>query len=758
MLARHYCGLVLLVLCPLAMGTRTSTSTSLDVALPSTLRPSPDAFSESRRKVERIATDAAKEGLEDVALACLDLLGDMGSSPKSLERLRGKVEKALIKGKSEPKASKLASLTKSSGDAAAALVKAAQAADDSEALLRLALRLDSTCEGAHEALGHVRGSDGVFRSQEALALFNRRRVIADAAQRARELEFTIKAVEPREPVLAELCEGPVSAFQHKGLTIESYWPAPKLEGVFRDLLRATAFSNWLVRGKLEVSHRQGVILHVPVKLFPAFNRRMAELGRGDERFDSTATAAAFTYVELPGGGSEANTRYAVAASGERAGLCSVLLILYDTSLDGWSWNEWYKPDPVVPFWVVVGHTNYVSQSFLGIGVSRFGRVTDSQETSASGPSREYSMARAGLAGCRSWLRHLVREGRAPGLARCVQDGVEKIAGDKRLKATSAIEYLHEQESFEAFVANYAKRLELEKAPSQPELTPLSRLEAVLEQTSPEFDAEWERWLLGGSSAGSLRDLIQAAALTTDKTSAAIREDLNARRLAAGLKKIELDGELSRGAALHAAYLELNPAQKTAWPDAHEESFESDGFSSEGAWSGLHSVVAFNGHDTCLDDWIGTFYHRVPLTHPGLLRIGFAAAGDTSVLDCTSLSDPSGAYEGHYPFDGQKGVPLKFRPELPNPVPEREDQSTLGYPITYQIGPDWDSTGVELKLLLNGETVPCFYSTPGEPTNPRIAPAGCFCLIPKSPLEPNKQYEVVITGPGRVSGFGFKTGR
>ena len=186
--------------------------------------------------------------------------------------------------------------------------------------------------------------------------------------------------------------------------------------------------------------------------------------------------------------------------------------------------------------------------------------------------------------------------------------------------------------------------------------------------------------------------------------------------------------------------------------------ESAGFTAQGAWAGAHGVIAFNGSQSCLEEWFGTFYHRVPLTHPGLLRVGFGAAGETSVVDCGSLQDPTGAYEGHYPFDGQTSVPRAFTPELPNPVPEREDQSTLGYPITYQIGPDWGDGKIELKLLLNGTEVPCFLSTPASPTNPKVAPNGCYCLMAEEPLRANTEYQVVVNGPGHVKGFSFKTAK
>jgi predicted GNAT superfamily acetyltransferase len=40
-----------------------------------------------------------------------------------------------------------------------------------------------------------------------------------------------------------------SAVEHDGLVIESHWPEEKLRAMFRDILRAMAYSNWLISGE-----------------------------------------------------------------------------------------------------------------------------------------------------------------------------------------------------------------------------------------------------------------------------------------------------------------------------------------------------------------------------------------------------------------------------------------------------------------------------------------------------------------------------
>jgi hypothetical protein len=233
--------------------------------------------------------------------------------------------------------------------------------------------------------------------------------------------------------------------------------------------------------------------------------------------------------------------------------------------------------------------------------------------------------------------------------------------------------------------------------------------------------------------------------------------LNELRKSMRLEPVEVVDELSRGARLHAAYLSAHPEQAAAWPDAHEEWPDVPEFTPEGAWAGGASVIAFNGAERCIDEWIGTFYHRVPLTHPGLVAIGFAEVDGICVLDCGSLVDPNAGGFVTYPFDGQKDVPTWFVPELPNPVPEVEDQG-FGYPVTLQLGPDWGDVQVELRLLRGGGEVDAWVSTPAEPTNPKLSPERTWCLMPKEPLAPRTAYTVEAKLPDREVTWSFTTGR
>ena len=99
----------------------------------------------------------------------------------------------------------------------------------------------------------------------------------------------------------------------------------------------------------------------------------------------------------------------------------------------------------------------------------------------------------------------------------------------------------------------------------------------------------------------------------------------------------------------------------------------------------------------------------------------------------------------WPPPDATGVPRRFNPELPNPVPGA-DQSAWGYPITLQLLQSAPDDSVRLSLhegsSAGGDAVDCHLSTPDEPTNPDLAPADVWCLIPKAHLKPRTTYTVV----------------
>jgi uncharacterized protein YkwD len=140
--------------------------------------------------------------------------------------------------------------------------------------------------------------------------------------------------------------------------------------------------------------------------------------------------------------------------------------------------------------------------------------------------------------------------------------------------------------------------------------------------------------------------------------------VNQLRRDAGLMPVVLDDELTRGCQLHARYLLRNlkhPA--TQGLGIHDEDPKLPGYTAEGKKAGGDSVIASGIPPlAAIDDWVATFYHRVPLLDPELRRIGYGhtrgggPGGWFVVLNAVTGRD--GAAAVVYPADGQKNVPAR----------------------------------------------------------------------------------------------------
>jgi uncharacterized protein YkwD len=118
--------------------------------------------------------------------------------------------------------------------------------------------------------------------------------------------------------------------------------------------------------------------------------------------------------------------------------------------------------------------------------------------------------------------------------------------------------------------------------------------------------------------------------------------VNKARTEAGLSPVEIDPELSRACELHAQYSILNFAHPSLQGlGMHNEDPKRDGYTLEGQRAGRNSVIANDGNPlAAVDSWLATLYHRVPLLHPSLKRIGVANArlpdqNWISILDCST---------------------------------------------------------------------------------------------------------------------------
>jgi len=614
----------------------------------------------------------------------------------------------------------------------------------------IVLRIDDSNEAAHLALGHERVA-GRWLSREGKAIEARRTEIQEAIRKARRMTFHLEVSESDNALLTAIYGRPGIVVRWKSWKFHTCWPAEKARRVVRETLRAVAFAQWSVRGgELKPPRRPaGKWIH----FHSMYNYRKALdllVEQGKISATEAKDAKQFGRHDVRGVGR-------LLAGRLEARTCSRLVYLFTKLL-------------ALP-WLSAGQVSWVCLSYLGTaapGVAWYeesggkfttgsgGSVAPGVELVEAERKKYLRLSEAGLRGSRSYLAWLTRHGEAPKLIHAFYDQYGKVDGNDLLEATHVVEYLHEVGMPRQFLLEETTETDL-SVPAQRKF-----VEKGLRQDLPAFEARFARWLLG-QEPGLCQRLGGPEATALDPVQRELLDRLNALRKPALQKgrvteivHVELDADLCRGALLHAEYLQKNPAQLAAWPDAHEEYPDKPGFTTAGSRAGLNSVIdpGAKGPLEAIDTWMSTFYHRLPLLEPGLLRVGWGIDEHVAVLDCTSLCRPRRyATAVAWPYDGMTRVPTSFTPELPNPVPDA-DQSQWGYPITLQLGRPPVNRGVDKPYTVVMELyegtrraanhVDCYFSSPEKPTNPDLAPKRSFCLIPKTALKPRTGYTVVAT--------------
>ncbi|HLQ36817.1 MAG TPA: CAP domain-containing protein [Planctomycetota bacterium] len=687
------------------------------------------------RPLDAVAQELLKNGRIDDAREVQVVLDGLGYDGKALAKLKAAIA-AARPGKPKEPADKLAGeLRKAARGLAAQLGKLEGPART--ALAGLLLRLDGEVAEAHTALGreHV-GSEWLDETGRACRA--RRPEIDAALLAARRLQFPIEARETEHPLFTALGVAKVTELKLGAMTVVSEWPPLKSRRALLSAAQACAFSRWLLTGEMSFEPRACRYLHFAQRtLYEKSLPLMVQSGVLDAG-ELEQVKPLHTW----------NGKDSVRIAQDITEAAFQTALLYDDSF--------YR---LPQAWLLAGHVDWIARSMFGspLGLYTFEEIAGGRHTVAGGKDKERErmerLGRAGLAGARAWMRWLAERRQETAWANAFVDEVGKIPAEAVLKCTFVHEYLAER-SLLAAVA---------RAPKEP----VAFRAAVAAATAAGydiFDEAWRQWLLSGSGPG-LADRIAGVvepALSEDERTALAHLDA-VRKLALATRRygepdpptVELDRTLSAGARLHALYLQQNPAQMAAWPDAHEEYADHPGFTAAGAFAGAHSVIA--GAATtraAIDAWLSTFYHRLPLLDPGLMRTGFAVEHGIAVLDAGSMCMPTNSTYliAQWPAPNQKDVPLHFGPEMPNPVPG-EDQGQWGFPVTFQhcLAPPYDPAAVVMTLHSgerNGPAVDCWFSSPVHPTNPEMSPADAYCLIPKAALQPKTLYTVVVVLPQR----------
>lgn len=688
------------------------------------------------KPLESVVSSLRGCGHVDEAEAVQRVLRELGADPKVLDRLS-----AIKSGKTKAvPAAVLASLRQATGGLAAQLGKLDGA--DRTRLAETLLQLDSGCAAAQQALGRQRvGAD--WLTADGIACRERQAQIDEALQQALRLKFPITGKAVSHPLFAKVGIAQPTEVTFGAMTVISEWPVDKAVRAVRTVAQAAALSRWLLDGKLEFTPRSCRYLHFAqrTKYLAAVVELLAE-GRIDA---AEAVAVGPLHAFDPPGGWRWEQDITEASF--------ATALLYD---DGY-----YR---IKQAWLLGGHVDWIGRALIGAPLGQYA-FEEKGGTIAGGTAADWLKERfgkAGLAGARIWMRHLAEKREDPPWSRAFLDQVGKIPFTELVKCTLVHEYLLQHRWLVPLVA-----APVDPAPFR------DAVPAVTGFGFEQLDGRWRQWLIGTGQRSVLDRLSGPDPELPDAGEAkalAYLQGLRDRALPKPQTQehpappVGFERSLADGCLLHARYLGLNKDQLSAWPDAHEEYPDRPGYTAAGSFAGGHSVIAGAATMTAaIDAWMGTFYHRVPLLDPGLMAVGFGLAGGTAVLDPGSMclpSDTTYLMSMWPPVDGHD-MPLRFSPEMPNPVPG-EDQGQWGYPVTFQLHlPEpYDPGSVTMTLKVGGpegESVDCWFSSPVAPTNGEIAPADVYCLIPKAALRGKTQYVVEVRRPeGLVAQWGFNT--
>ena len=724
----------------------------------------PFAPREELRGLERIAGEIARSGRPDEWGELLSTLANLGLPSKDLATLRAAGEKDLARAKK--RSADTSRIRKAITDAAALLSKRLATCEPEERKLRFAellCALDSNLAVANETLRrelHEGRWSMVGESKRA----QRRNEINRALQDARRLPVDIQVLQSRgdEPdaektggaLLARVLQRPFVTAKYGGLVVHSARTPEQTKRILEHTLRAHAVASYVAGGALRIADPKptfSVMLDSKVDYETAI--RVAKQGGWiDDKTAAQAPLLAGFYTE---------NKVLVDLAKMEADSESALLVDLD---------EGRFTTPAL----TAGHLNWVCKAFLGTSIPSYSYETTTERSkkppsTLSGDPRAlleretaFHLAQAGLAGSRTFIRYLAAHREDPPWSNAMKSQIGEIQGEDLLKAMLVAEYLMEESDL--------KKLDelLRKLPAGGSIP--ERIEKAMGEPLPTFEERWRQWIVGFPEG--LAQKLAVNAVSMDPADATALGHLNGIRIrafegAAGFvrdcKPITLDVELSNSCRAHAMYLENHPEMAAKWPDAHEENPEHADWSAVGAWAGGHSVIAPGDGDglSAIESWMGTFYHRLPLIDPGLLRVGLGISGDCVVMDSGSMVEfINEDWHVGWPPENATNVPTRFVPELPNPVPG-EDQSKFGYPITLQVGVSTDGSEVEVDMrLLDGtEVVPCWFSSPQKPTYVELAPAGAFCLIPKQRLRSSTTYtvEAVFRRDQKRVAWTFRTG-
>ena len=267
--------------------------------------------------------------------------------------------------------------------------------------------------------------------------------------------------------------------------------------------------------------------------------------------------------------------------------------------------------------------------------------------------------------------------------------------------------------------------------------------------------------------------------------------VNRFRAATGLDPVDEDEALNKAAQAHAEFIVKNCANYAATGlSPHEEDPSWPGFTGVNFWDrvahagysggfGGAEVIAFENNPTAaVTGWMNTLYHRLPITDPATVEVGYGNAGIGGGQPCSmpmlKKADVMDTATGPvvndqvvlYPPDGAMAVPTSFDGyESPQPPPPPGGFPS-GYIVTVQFAKATGFRVTHHEILENGETpLPhrflAPYADPDAGVDRDQLLGNALALYTHRPLSPNTEYTVTISlvrgGEQKELRWSFKTG-
>ncbi|KAF0243879.1 MAG: hypothetical protein FD180_3004 [Planctomycetota bacterium] len=244
------------------------------------------------------------------------------------------------------------------------------------------------------------------------------------------------------------------------------------------------------------------------------------------------------------------------------------------------------------------------------------------------------------------------------------------------------------------------------------------------------------------------------------------DKINGYRKAAGVKEVSVSVELSNGCQKHADYLVKNYVeQKSEGATGNDEIDARPGYTPEGKKAGAVSDINYIEPLRAVDESMESVFQRAAMLQPDLEKIGIGVACPNKnwyvVIDVKSgLTAESPAPFVVYPGDKQAAVPLQYKPEGRNAIPDDKD-ARAGYPVTvtFRHLDTVESIKGTLKDV-RGKEVPVWLVTPDTIADAKHLKS--IAIIAQDPLERSTTYtawfEAEVNGEKATKTWTFTTGK